>query len=778
MAISLFAHNEEAYREAVTMLAQTGKAAVIHPTGTGKSFIGFKLCEDHPESRICWLAPSEYIFRTQLENLAATGGELPKNITFYTYARLTLMEPEEFAAICPDYLILDEFHRCGAQMWGQGVQTLLAIYPAVLVLGLSATNIRYLDNQRDMAQELFDGHIASEMTLGEAIVRGILSPPTYILSVYSYQKDLEKYRGRLRRAKNSAARDQGEKYLETLRRTLEQAEGLDQIFYRHMKDRHGKYLVFCANAEHMREMMAKVPEWFGKVDPAPHVYSAYSNDPETDRAFAAFKADQSRHLKLLFSIDMLNEGIHVEDVSGVVLLRPTVSPIIYKQQIGRALSAGTSKTPLIFDVVNNVENLCSISTVQQEMWVAMTYYRSLGQENRIIHDRFEIVDEVGDWRQLFEALSDTLTASWELMYGYAQTYYREHGHLEVPRRYKTPEGYSLGNWIFTQRKVYRGEQYGILGEDRIGKLEQIGMVWEGRGDLSWKRYFEAAQVYQRANGHLDLPTAYITSEGLALGKWIAQMRTYRKSSVRQNYLTPERIKALDALGMIWSVPDYYWVQNYNAALRYYRQYGHLDVPVGYVDDAGIKLGTWVRNMRASRNGERSVYRVTPEQERLLEELGMRWEGRNERRWEEGYREAVAYHAQNGHLDIPTMYITESGFPLGKWLKKHTEVSKRTGKTAIRVTPERREKLSALGMRWEMPEDSWEKRYALAKAYYDQNGDLNIPAQYVEEGIWLHKWLNEQKQIYRGNRPGKILTEDQISRLESIGIRWSKEKQAV
>lgn len=68
--------------------------------------------------------------------------------------------------------------------------------------------------------------------------------------------------------------------------------------------------------------------------------------------FTAFKKDDSKHMKLLFCIDMLNEGIHVDDVDGVILLRPTVSPIIYLQQIGRALSAGSEKTPLIFDLVN------------------------------------------------------------------------------------------------------------------------------------------------------------------------------------------------------------------------------------------------------------------------------------------------------------------------------------------------------------------------------------------------------------------------------------------
>lgn len=50
--IDLFEHNKTAYKAAAVMLSETGKAAVIHPTGTGKSFIGFKLCEDNQDKII------------------------------------------------------------------------------------------------------------------------------------------------------------------------------------------------------------------------------------------------------------------------------------------------------------------------------------------------------------------------------------------------------------------------------------------------------------------------------------------------------------------------------------------------------------------------------------------------------------------------------------------------------------------------------------------------------------------------------------------------------
>ncbi len=425
MAGILYPHNEEAYQSAAAMLAAYGKAAVIHPTGTGKSLIGFQLCLDHPSARVCWLSPSEHIFRTQLENWqAAGGGELP-NISFFTYARLMMLSQEELSVLHPDYIVLDEFHRCGAEQWGRGVRRLEELYPQAGLLGLSATNVRYLDNRRDMAKELFGGRIASEMTLGEAIARGILHPPRYVLGMFSLESEWRKYEARIRRAGSGPAGDRARKLLDALRRTLEQADGLDVMFEKHMRERTGKYIIFCANAKHMDEMISHVPEWFGRIDPEPRVYRTYSEDPAAGRAFAGFKADTSRHLKLLFCIDMLNEGIHVEEVSGVVLFRPTVSPIIYKQQVGRALSASQAREAVIFDVVNNIENLYSIGAVEAEIREAAEALRFCGEGERIVHESFRVIDELRDCRSLFEALEDTLSASWDLMYGYAAQYFRE-----------------------------------------------------------------------------------------------------------------------------------------------------------------------------------------------------------------------------------------------------------------------------------------------------------------------------------------------------------------
>ena len=371
VALRLFEHNEKAYRAAVRMMEQYGKAAIVHPTGTGKSYIAFKLIEDNPEKVVIWLSPSEYIFKTQLESLKRNDPDFPlANVHFYTYAKLmccTQAQLDEIAAQKPAYIILDEFHRAGAECWGESTVALLKLCPDAKFLGLTATNIRYLDNNRDMAEELFDSRVASNMTLGEAVVMGILPAPKYVTTVYQYQKALAKYQARVDNLRTPGIQDVNQKYLDALRRALEQADGLDKVF-------------------------------------------------------ADFKTDTGDRLKLLFCIDMLNEGVHVEGISGVILFRPTISPIIYKQQIARLDSIGM-------------------------VW---------GNRN----DR-----------------------QWNQGYQEAKRYFEAHGDLRVPVNYVSPEGYALGKWVKRQRytRLNPEKSSGALTEERMERLDAIGMIWNKMG---------------------------------------------------------------------------------------------------------------------------------------------------------------------------------------------------------------------------------------------------------------------------------------------------------
>lgn len=761
MALCLFEHNERAYHAAVRMMEQYGKAAIVHPTGTGKSYIAFKLIEDNPEATVLWLSPSEYIFKTQVESLKRNDPVFPlANVHFYTYAKLmccTQAQLDDIAAQKPAYIILDEFHRAGAECWGESTVALLKLCSDAKLLGLTATNIRYLDNNRDMAEELFDSRVASDMTLGEAIVRGILPAPNYVTTVYQYQKDLARYQTRVDNLRSPGIQDVNQKYLDALRRALEQADGLDKVFAHHITNKSGKYIVFCANKEHMDEMISHVPEWFAKVNAEVAVYEAYSDDPGTDKAFADFKTDESDKLKLLFCIDMLNEGVHVEGISGVILFRPTISPIIYKQQIGRALTAGDTAAPLILDVVNNFEGLTSISGLQGEMQEAVHRLYANGEGDKIITERFEVVEQVHDCRVLFEQLQASLSSSWNHYFSEASIYYAEHGSLNIPKRYTTPAGLSLGEWLTTQRRVRAGQISGNLTEQQIARLDSIGMEWGNRNDAAWERGLEEARKFREQFGNLQVPAKYKTKDDYPLGKWINNARKRRNDGK----LTEERIRQLDQMGMIWSVFDAKWEQGYALAMNYAAKHGDLNVPVNYTTEEGEKLGAWILNQRTAYAKEM----LSQDQLGRLEEIGIYWGNRNDRQWNEVYGAAKRYFEANGNLDVPVAYVSPEGYALGKWVRRQQYAYRNPEKSNAILSQERIELLDAIGMQWEKP-DPWQHRYELAQEYKRCHGNLDIPAKYkTADGIWLSRWVYNQKRLLQSG--SEKLSEEQKKKLKEL-----------
>ena len=709
MALRLFEHNEKAYHAAVRMMEQYGKAAIVHPTGTGKSYIAFKLIEDNPEKVVIWLSPSEYIFKTQLESLKRNDPDFPlANVHFYTYAKLmccTQAQLDEIAAQKPAYIILDEFHRAGAECWGESTVALLKLCPEAKLLGLTATNIRYLDNNRDMAEELFDSRVASDMTLGEAVVRGILPAPNYVTTVYQYQKDLARYQTRVDNLRSAGIQDVNQKYLDALRRALEQADGLDKVFEHHITNKSGKYIVFCANKEHMDEMVSHVPEWFAGVNPDVVVYEAYSDDPNTDKAFADFKTDTSNRLKLLFCIDMLNEGVHVEGISGVILFRPTISPIIYKQQIGRALTAGNTEAPMILDVVNNFEGLTSISGLQSEMQEAVHRLYANGEGDKIVTERFEVIEQVYDCRVLFEQLQASLSSGWEHYFSEASIYYAEHGNLNVPSEYVTPDGVLLGKWVARQRYAYLNPDRSSarVTPERKALLDKLGMVWEKYDP--WQERYDLALAYKTEHGDLEIPSVYKTADGVWLGSWVNRQRQALNSG--SSALSSERRKLLrtlfkgerrpsDPTADHGTVREANWERNFRSAARYARKYKHLLVPASYVDSDGVRLGVWISNLRAARKNRPDSYQVTPAHIKKLNSIGMVWDARDAK-WGTAYQQAKAYYKAHGNLHAAANYKSdETGFCLGDWLRRMREWDTTHDP---KLTPERRAMLDKIGMEW-------------------------------------------------------------------------------
>ena len=194
----------------------------------------------------------------------------------------------------------------------------------------------------------------------------------------------------------------------------------------------------------------------------------------------------------------------------------------------------------------------------------------------------------------------------------------------------------------------------------------------------------------------------------------------------------------------------------------------MNVPADYVDEDGIRLGAWLNSMRSCKKGQNRRAELTAEQTARLDALDMNWEGKHNAAWEIAYAEACKYRQEHGDLIVPSAYVTKNGIRLGRWIRSQREAYNTT------LSEARKKRLDALGMVWQ-PEDSWNAKFRLVQQYYEAHGHTNMPADYVVDGVWLRRWLSEQKARLNGKPTGrskkaKTLTPEQIRQLSTVGIK--------
>ena len=367
--LELQEHQQDAYNAVQKTYEQGNRAAVVIPTGCGKSFIALKLMKDNKDKNILFLAPTIAI-KNQMYNYIAKYivGEEPTserpariiakehfpNLEIRLYQTLLKVSDENMEKYHADIIIMDELHRTGAEKWGEKVNTLLEKNPNAKILGLTATPERM--DEQNVIDKLFEGNISYELTLVEALRRRILKSPQYVKCDYALGEYIEGLKEAIDSCSDEKTKSELQKKVEQMRRIVEEAEGIPQLFKNNIQKKDGKYIIFCKDKEHMELLQSKVSEWFGEIDSKPETYSVYSGKTErkNNEDIKKFETSKSEHLKLLFCVDMLNEGVHIEGVSGVIMARPTDSRIVYLQQLGRALSSDPSgEQTIIFDLVNN-----------------------------------------------------------------------------------------------------------------------------------------------------------------------------------------------------------------------------------------------------------------------------------------------------------------------------------------------------------------------------------------------------------------------------------------
>ena len=312
-----------------------------------------------PEYSIIVIEPQKFIFE-QLQKKIEKYEPSINNVKFLTYSALGKLDDEKIRQFnSPNIVIVDEMHRAGAPKWNIGLQKMFDVFPTdCKYIGFSATPIRFLDGKRNMAEELFNGCIANEISLADAILNRILPLPRYIAGLYTYDNEVNAITRKIENSRNTD--EEKAKLLEEvaiMKKNLDKSKGVSTIFKKYINQDKGKYVAFCRNINHLKLMRSCLEQWFSEAGISCNFYEVHCKNPEKNKQFNAFMIDNK--LSVCLSVAMLSEGVH--GIDGVILLRDTISPNLYYQQIGRVFAVDMDTVPIIFDLVANCESIMDCS---------------------------------------------------------------------------------------------------------------------------------------------------------------------------------------------------------------------------------------------------------------------------------------------------------------------------------------------------------------------------------------------------------------------------------
>ena len=732
MSMTLNPVNEAAFQKAVQSLETLNRAAVFHPTGTGKSCIAWKVVEAHPQTTFFWLvAGAQRLALRQAELTRYNGGTLPGNVRFCDCEKLAAATPEQWVRLGeqkPGCVVLDCYHELSAVCWAQSVQKLLRMCPQAKVLGLGVPNGAPVCAA---AQELFADCIVSHMTVAEAMAAGTMPVPSaYAALLWPQEEELATLRARIKNLCMPKGDTSLRVQYEELSWSLRQVENLTVLLPRLLSDTSGHYLVLFESAAYQEKLGVELEQLLRTVDPAVRFYAADHACFADSAAVETFLSDTAPGPKVLLCVNAPGVQQPLEGLAGVILVRQSSLMSTFKQMLCRALVAAGSRSVPVFDLVAQFEGLGNGRTLQRDCTEAMTRAGSKTpgfRQERPMQQTY----------RLYGKLRREMEACWEVLCQAAADAAVKEGTLELPRSYTIHSGVPVGKWLELQRQVQAGQRPGRLTAEQAAKLEKLGIRWNHRLEAAWEKGFASAQKYRTEHGDLLVPVRYRDKNDFALGEWIV----YNRQRYLGGNLTQNRIERLEAIGMVWSTSNDLWEQNYAAATQYYLEHGDLEVPIKYETPSGFGLGVWLGAQRAAHKaGE-----LPQEQLERLDALGMDWTNRNDRKWMSLYDVAAAYYHEHGNLNVPSEYVTPDGVLLGKWVARQRYAYLNPDRSSARVTPERKALLDKLGMVWEKY-DPWQERYDLALAYKTEHGDLEIPSVYkTADGVWLGSWVSRQRQ---------------------------------
>jgi len=360
---------------------------------------------------------------------------------------------------------------------------------------------------------------------------------------------------------------------------------------------------------------------------------------------------------------------------------------------------------------------------------------------RRLREKVEVIGPSVDLEQLNTSISvaiaDRIGSSWDEWYGQLKAYKQREGHCQVPLRYRDEGGHQLGQWVRDQRKDKE-----TMPLERRKRLEALGFVWNAL-DADWEEGFACLQRFHQREGHCRVPQHHC-EDGYRLGPWVSNLRQAREK------LPPERRQQLEELPFVWDAFDAAWEEGFAALERFRQRKGHCLVPTSYLDEQGYPLGKWVSHQRGNRN------KISAEHRRRLDELGFVWDVRDAQ-WEEGFAQLQCFWKREGHCRVPARH-REQGYPLGTWVSNQR-------KTKEKLPPECYKRLDDLGFVWKALDAAWEDGFAALERFQQREGHCLVPQSHLEQDFRLGLWVSRQRKVK------ERLSPERRQRLEALGFVW-------
>ncbi len=598
-------HNQEAFQE-INKMIESGikKIAAPRATGSGKTYLMGALAEQYNDDKKLVLEPTRPLLNSIKDKFDEFG---ITNTDFITYQKLIRMSDEDIAAMDYKLIFLDECHHGTAPIWGEKIDCLMKAHSDSIIFGTSATTIR--NDGVNVVETLFDNNAIDELPLSTAIARKVLPCPHYITAIYRLDDEFEKLKKRIEDSTNT--KDEKIEFyrkMQEMKIHFEKSYGIPLILNKYIKVRNGRYLVFCKNKKHLDAMRDVVIEWFHTAGIKDiHSYAVYSDYPEKERDYKDFCEDNSDSAKIMFSVNMLNEGLHIEDISGVLMLRTTRSNLVYLQQLGRLLEAGNmDKYLLVFDFVNNFSSANGGVGLLREIKDAIARekesdpdFDDSGFEDI---DTYFVIDQVVEIQEMFREIEGRLSGSWDLYIKALKQYKEREGDCLVPRRYieilDNGIKVSLGNWVSNMRRTKNGKGKALLTEERIIQLEELGFIWNELKYIFENNIKRIAKYYEQygkyPSGHTE------DLEIKRLGEFIENEKRAMRSKNKYPEWKKEFLEKYLPVFSCKTVSDKVFDKFIDYAKLYNEKYGHMDIKYKDIID-GYKIGIKFSQMRKIYN---------------------------------------------------------------------------------------------------------------------------------------------------------------------------------